>query len=101
MLPFDGEGHSWRFSDVCRVTQLWLKAFSSGKIKEVWWGLLGGHRDTCSPGAVATTDQCRSRLNTNLYNLTGFETEETEALHRLPQIAIMSIPALVSVSDRY
>lgn len=77
MLPFDGAGHSWRFSDVCRVTQLWLKAFSSGKIKEVWGGLLGRHRDTCSPGAVATTDQCQSRLNTNLYNLTGFETEET------------------------
>lgn len=80
MLSFDGEGHSWRFSDVCRVTQLWLKAFSLGKIKEVWGGgggFLGGHRDTCSPGAAATTEQCRSRLNTNLYNLTGFETEET------------------------
>lgn len=42
MLPFDGEGHSWRFSDVCRVTQLWLKAFSSGKIKEVWGGRVAG-----------------------------------------------------------
>lgn len=32
--------------------------------------------DTCSIGVLATTDQCRSRLNTHLYNLTGFVTEE-------------------------
>lgn len=42
MLPFDGAGHSWRFSDDCRVTQLWLKAFSSEKIKEVCGGLARG-----------------------------------------------------------
>lgn len=32
--------------------------------------------DTCSLGLLATTDQCRSRLNTNLNNLTGFAPEE-------------------------
>lgn len=31
--------------------------------------------DTCSLGVLATTDQW-SRLNTNLYHLTGFGTEE-------------------------
>lgn len=77
MLPFDGAGHSWRFSDVCRVTQLWLKAFSLGKNKRGLGGVSWkGRMDTCSLGVLATTDQCRSRLNTNLNNLTGFVPEE-------------------------
>lgn len=44
MVPFDGAGHSRRFSDVCRVTQLWLKAFSLGKNKRGlgWGGQLEG-----------------------------------------------------------
>lgn len=49
MLPFDGVGHSWRFSDVCRVTQLWLKAFSREKIKEVCGAGRGG---TGTPAAL-------------------------------------------------
>lgn len=53
MLPFDGEGHSWRFSDVCRVTQLWLKAFSLGKIKEVWGGEGFAGGGTGTPAALA------------------------------------------------
>lgn len=83
MLPFDGEGHSSRFSDVCRVTQLWLKAFTLEKNKEFWrvsWGG-GGCVDTCSLGLLATIDQCRSRLNTNLYNSPGFVIEEAAPNH--------------------
>lgn len=100
MLPFDGEGHSWRFSDVCRVTQLWLKAFSSGKIKEVGGGGCWG--GTGTPAALA---RWRLQISAGADSTQTCTTSQVLkqkrlkilALHRLPHSDYVNPSAGISI----